>query len=67
MPYSILYGISVAQIRDDFATASQAIDHLDALRRGHAAGIMILDEGGMEISEARLRALAEIEGGDGPR
>ena len=50
MPYSVLYGISVAQIRDDFASAKEAVARLEALRRGHAAGIMILDENGTEIA-----------------
>lgn len=64
MPYSILYGLSVAQIRDDFASAKEAVARVEALRRGNAMGIMILDEDGAEISEAQLNALAEIEDSD---
>ena len=64
MPYSILYGLSVAQIRDDFASAKEAIARVETLRRGHAAGILILDQNGAEITEARLSAIAKIEGGD---
>jgi hypothetical protein len=64
MPYSILYGMSVAQIRDDFDTAKEAYARLEALRRANAVGIIILDENGAEISEADLNALAEFEGGD---
>jgi hypothetical protein len=64
MPYSILYGISVAQIRDDFASAKEAVERLEALRRGNAVGIILLDEKGAEISNAHLNALAKIEDGD---
>jgi hypothetical protein len=64
MSYSILYGISVAQIRDDFAAAKEAVARLEALRRGKAVGIIILDKNGAEISEAQLNALAKIEDGD---
>ncbi|QKC93684.1 hypothetical protein [Mesorhizobium sp. NZP2298] len=64
MPYSILYGISVAQIRDDFAAAKEAVARLEALRRAKAVGIIILDKNGAEISEAQLNALAKIEDGD---
>ena len=64
MPYSILYGISVAQIRDDFASAKEAAARLGSLRRGNALGIIILDENGAEVSEAHLNALARIEDSD---
>lgn len=65
MPYSILYGISVAQIRDHFAAAKEAVARLESLRRGKALGIIVLDENGAEISEAQLNSLAKIEDGDG--
>ncbi|MBN9220007.1 MAG: hypothetical protein J0I79_18850 [Mesorhizobium sp.] len=65
MPYSVLYGLSIAQIMDDFATAEEAIARLAALRSGNAAGIMILDGEGAEITEADLNARAATEGGDG--
>lgn len=64
MPYSVLYGLSIAQIRDDFATAEEAVARLATLRSGHVAGIMILDGEGLEITEADLNARAGAERGD---
>lgn len=64
MPYSVLYGLSVAQIRDDFASAKEAVSRVEALRRGNAVGIVILDDNGAGVSEAQLNALARIEDGD---
>ena len=61
MPYSILYGLSVAQIREDFATAKDAFQRLEALRSGAAIGIIIFDKSDTEISAARLAELAEVE------
>ena len=61
MPYSILYGLSVAQIREDFATAKDAFQRLKALRSGAAIGIIIFDKSDTEISGAHLAELAKVE------
>lgn len=62
MPYSILYGLSIAQIREDFPTAREALQRLEALRGGSAVGIIIFDKSDTEISGARLAELAGTEG-----
>jgi hypothetical protein len=61
MPYSVLYGISAAQIREDFATAAQVLARLQALRNGGAVGIIVFDKSDTEISDARLAELARTE------
>ena len=61
MPYSVLYGISVAQIREDFARAAEVIARLHALRNNGAVGIIVFDKSDTEINDARLAEFAEIE------
>ncbi|MEZ2328747.1 hypothetical protein AB6802_03350 [Mesorhizobium sp. RCC_202] len=63
MPYSVLYGISVAQIREDFATAAEVIARLQTLRNNGAVGIIVFDKSDTEINDARLAELAKAESG----
>ena len=63
MPYSVLYGMSVAQIREDFATAAEVIARLRALRNNGAVGIIVFDKSDTEINDAHLAELAKAESG----
>ena len=61
MPYSVLYGLSIAQIREDFATAAEVLARLKVLRNSGAVGIIVFDKSDTEINEARLAELAVTE------
>lgn len=61
MPYSVLYGISAAQIREDFATAAEVLQRIQVLRNGGAIGIIVFDKSDTEINDARLAELAGTE------
>jgi hypothetical protein len=59
MAFSVFYGDSIAQVREDYPTAREALEAARDYKRRGARGVFVSDGRGRDLSEADLEALAE--------
>jgi hypothetical protein len=64
MAFSVFYGDSVAQVREDHPSAREALAAAQDFRARGARGVFVTDGQGHEPSDAELETLADQEASD---
>lgn len=61
MAFSVYFGDSIAQSREDYPSAREALEAARDFKRRGARGVFVTDGAGRELSEAELEQLSERE------
>jgi hypothetical protein len=64
MAFSVFYGDSVAQVRDEYPSALEALVAARDFRASGARGVFVTDGQGDELTDAELVTLADQETSD---
>jgi len=61
MAFSVFYGNSIAQVREDYSSARETLAAVRDFRVRGARGVFVTDGQGHELTDAELETLADQE------